>query len=129
MVPTFTVVKSIVNSIAGISLAPSGIVFAIESKFQFGIGVPTAFAGPYIKLNADVGITNGSALSAVIPRCVGATLDGKIAGVGLSVSSKAAAVLKKVLGPKTKITADLEQQKSFVKKSQTIPENITCTGS
>ena len=126
--PKLTVVKSIMDSITGISIGVSGIVLAYEAKFMFGLGIPGASAGPYSKLVLSLGITNGSALGAPLARCVGATLDGKVGmGLGVNLSSEAKKALEKLL-PKL-VTFELEaleRQESFFHGSQTLPDVPLC---
>jgi hypothetical protein len=45
--PTLTVGKSILDSITGITLGPSGIVFAAKFKMHLGVGMDGFIAGPY----------------------------------------------------------------------------------
>jgi hypothetical protein len=128
LLPKLSTTRSILDSISGISIGVSGLAFAVESKVQFGIGIPAAFAGPYAKVIIDLGVTNGSAFGASLARCVGATLDGRIGGgFGLSLSSAAVDALKKLL-PKAKIELEAEHTESFFSKSQTLPDVPLCTG-
>ncbi|PZH02178.1 hypothetical protein C1I97_21655 [Streptomyces sp. NTH33] len=124
--PKLSVIKSIMDSITGISVGVSDIATAIEFKVQVGVGVPAAFAGPYAKLVMDFGVTNGSALGAPLTRCVGATLDGKVGGgVGVSVSAVAMAALKKLL-PTMKFQLHQEALTPFVHRQQTLPDVPLC---
>ncbi|MEU0833507.1 hypothetical protein [Streptomyces sp. NPDC005969] len=124
--PKLSVIKSIMDSVTGISVGVSGIATAVEFKVQVGIGVPAAFAGPYAKLVMDFGVTNGSALGAPLTRCVGATLDGKVGGgVGVSVSAVAMAALKKLL-PTMKFQLLQESLTPFVHRQQTLPDVPLC---
>ena len=47
LAPTFTVQQSIIDSLSGITLGPSGIVLAVDMKFQVGIGTSALSAGPF----------------------------------------------------------------------------------
>ncbi|MFF9127574.1 hypothetical protein ACF09J_30650 [Streptomyces sp. NPDC014889] len=124
--PKLSVIKSIMDSITGISVGVSGIATAVEFKVQVGVGVPAAFAGPYAKLVMDFGVTNGSALGAPLTRCVGATLDGKVGGgVGVSVSAVAMAALKKLL-PTMNFQVQQESLTPFVHRQQTLPDVPLC---
>ncbi|MFE3906537.1 hypothetical protein ACFXPY_41460 [Streptomyces sp. NPDC059153] len=124
--PKLSVIKSIMDSVTGISVGVSGIATAVEFKVQVGVGVPAAFAGPYAKLVMDFGVTNGSALGAPLTRCVGATLDGRIGGgVGVSVSAVAMAALKKLL-PTMKFQLLQESLTPFVHRQQTLPDVPLC---
>ncbi|MGN9812904.1 hypothetical protein ACTMSW_26570 [Micromonospora sp. BQ11] len=127
--PELTVSKSIMDSITGLSVGVSGVVFAVEMKAQAGIGMPVAFAGPYAKVVLSLGLTNGSALGAPLARCVGATLDGKVgAGVGVSLSFDALTALQKLLPQKVKYKADTERIRVFYHRSLTLPAVSLCGG-
>ena len=127
VVPDFTVTRSIIESIGGISVGVSGTVVAIEAKTGVGIGVPLFFAGPFVKLAFSVGITNGSALGVAL-RCVGAALKVSYAtGFGLSLSSEFKKALQALLPPKTKLDVSTEQSTTIVEKSQILPDSPLCT--
>ncbi|MFE0547144.1 hypothetical protein [Streptomyces sp. NPDC058891] len=70
--PRLTVVKPIMDSIGGVSVGVSGVAAAVEAKFQLGLGIPAAFAGPYAKFVMDTGVANGSALGSARPVQIGA---------------------------------------------------------
>jgi hypothetical protein len=125
--PTLTTQESILESLGGIALAPSGIVFAVETKMQFGIGIPAAFAGPYAKLVVSLGVVIGSALGAPLARCVGGTLDAYVGGgAGFSLSTKAYEALKKLFPKEVKLELEVEELFNFKHLSQTIPEVSLC---
>lgn len=126
--PSLTTTKSIIDSITGLSLGATGIVFAAETKYQFGIGIPAAFAGPYSKLVVDFGLTNGSSLGAPLARCVGASLDLWVGGgMGLTLSASVFDALKKVLPKNAKIDLSLEKVKNVFHRSQILPDVPLCT--
>lgn len=77
---SFVVQKSLTNSIGGISLGPSGAVFAVKVKVGVGIGSAIASAGPYAFITVSTGITNGSAIGAPLVRCRSASLDILLGG-------------------------------------------------
>lgn len=127
--PTFSVAKSIIDSISGISVGVSGIVIGLETKFQLGLGVPGASAGPYVKVGTSVGVANGSALGAPLARCVTAALSIKVgAGVGISLSPAVLAGLKSLLPAKTSIKVDVERATPIFERKQTLPDVPLCTG-
>ncbi len=127
--PTLSVVKSIMDSISGIALGTSGLIFAVESKIQFGIGTPAAFAGPYAKLVVDIGVTNGSALGAPLARCVGATLDAKAGGgFGVTLEPSRWEALRKLLPTKVKFEFESEKLWPFFHRSQILPNVPLCLG-
>ncbi|WP_422769762.1 hypothetical protein ACN28C_23910 [Plantactinospora sp. WMMC1484] len=127
--PTLSVVRSIMDSITGISIGPSGLAFAVETKIQFGIGMPAAFAGPYAKLVVDLGVTNGSALGAPLARCVSASLNAKVGGgFGVTASSVAIEELQKLLPTKLKFELESEKLWPIHRAAQTLPNVPLCVG-
>jgi hypothetical protein len=126
LTPTFTVKQSIIDSITGITLGPSGIVFGLEMKFQVGVGVAELSAGPFAGVIVDLGVTNGSSLGAALARCKGATLDLRgSAGVGLEISAAAIPILKDLL-PGAKYEYSLETSTSLLHRSQVVPDVPLC---
>jgi hypothetical protein len=128
--PGFSVISSIMDSIGGIAIGPSGVVFGAEFKFMLGIGVPGIATGPYAKFKFSAGVTNGSALGAPLARCHRADLSIEGGGgVGLSVGSAGVnALLKRV--PKWPIKLELESEfmGQIAKASQTRPNVPLCAG-
>jgi hypothetical protein len=126
LTPTFTVKQSIIDSITGITLGPSGIVFGLEMKFQVGVGVAELSAGPFAGVIVDLGVTNGSSLGAALARCKGATLDLRgSAGVGLEISAAAIPILRNLL-PGATYKYSLETSTSLLHKSQIVPDVPLC---
>lgn len=132
-VPKFSVLKSIMESIGGIAVGPSGVVFGGEMKFMVGVGVPGAAAGPYAKVKLSAGVANGSALGAPLARCTQADLilmSG--GGVGMSLSASAVTDLTEALAKLgrtiPKLAADLELEKLWtIKEShQILPDVPVC---
>jgi hypothetical protein len=124
--PTFTVKQSIIDSITGITLGPSGIVFGVEMKFQVGVGVAELSAGPFAGVIVDLGVTNGSSLGAALARCKGATLDLRgSAGVGIELSAAAIPILKDLL-PGAKYEYSLGTSTSLLHRSQVVPDVPLC---
>ncbi|MGV9610087.1 hypothetical protein ACWDR2_41240 [Streptomyces sp. NPDC003631] len=128
--PRLTVVKPIMDSIGGVSVGVSGVAAAVEAKFQLGLGIPAAFAGPYAKFVMDTGVANGSALGSPLARCRSARLDAKAgAGFGLTVSSEVLKALRKLLPAGAKIETESESLKPYFSASQTLPNVPLCVGS
>lgn len=124
--PTFTVKQSIIDSITGITLGPSGIVFGVEMKFQVGVGVASLSAGPFAGVIVDLGVTNGSSLGAALARCKGATLDLRgSAGVGVELSAAEIPILKDLL-PGAKYEYELGTSTSLLHRSQVVPDVPLC---
>ncbi|MFF4895947.1 hypothetical protein [Streptomyces sp. NPDC001068] len=128
--PHLSVEKSIMDSIGGVSVGVSGVAAAVEAKFQLGLGIPAAFAGPYAKFVMDTGVTNGSALGTPLARCRSAKLEAKAgAGVGISVSSEVLQALRRLLPSGAKLEMESESLKSYFKASQILPKVPLCVGS
>jgi hypothetical protein len=130
--PAFSVVESIMDSIGGIAIGPSGIVIGSEFRFMLGVGVPGVAAGPYAKFKLSVGVTNGSALGAPLARCHRADLSIEGGGgVGLSVSSATVDALLKRGSNKWPIKVELESELmgQIAKANQTRPNVPLCVGS
>jgi len=124
--PTFTVKQSIIDSITGITLGPSGIVFGVEMKFQVGVGVASLSAGPFAGVIVDLGVTNGSSLGAALARCKGATLDLRgSAGVGIELSAEEIPILKHLI-PGAKYEYSLGTSTSLLHRSQVVPDVPLC---
>ena len=126
LTPTFTIKQSIIDSITGITLGPSGIVFGVEMKFQVGVGVASLSAGPFAGVTVDLGVTNGSSLGAALARCKGATLDLRgSAGVGVELSAAAIPILKDLL-PGAKYEYSIGTSTSLLHRSQVVPDVPLC---
>jgi hypothetical protein len=124
--PKFTVKQSIIDSITGITLGPSGVVFGVEMKFQVGVGVASLSAGPFAGVIVDLGVTNGSSLGAALARCKGATLDLRgTAGVGVELSAADIPILKDLL-PGAKYEYSLGTSTSLLHRSQVVPDVPLC---
>jgi len=125
--PRFSVVSSIIDSLSGITLGPSGIVTAVSLKAMVGLGTPALSAGPYTSLTAAVGVTNGSALGAALARCRGATLDLKGAGgAGIAISSSVVPILRGFLPPGTKLDVGVETSATILHREQVLPDVPLC---
>lgn len=130
LVPTFSVITSMMDSISGITLGPSGLVIAPEFKFSLGFGVPGASAGPYAKFRFAAGVTNGSAFGAPLARCtrVDLVIKGGF-GMGINIDGELGKLIGDRLPGRPKFKADLESEFlwDIVKRSQTIPDVPLCT--
>jgi hypothetical protein len=128
--PGFGVVDSIIESIGGIAVGPSGLVLGFEFKFMTGVGIPGASTGPYGKVRASIGITNGSALGAPLARCRRADLVIKGGGgLGLSLgTSVTKAIATTIPGlPPFKAELEAELMGTIVDRTQTLPEVPLCS--
>ncbi|MEO3781278.1 hypothetical protein ABGB16_31700 [Micromonospora sp. B11E3] len=118
LTPTFSVQKSIMQSLRGVSIGVEAIVLAVEFRFGFMLGLPVAGAGPFVAIVASVGLTNGSAAGRVgLPlagpavKCRGTTLVATVrAGEGISMSEPLAKAIEKVLN------VDIPKEADFLKK-------------
>jgi hypothetical protein len=89
LVPVLTVRSSILDSLSGITVGASGVVFAAKFKYHGGIGVYGLVVGPYLTLTVSVGLGQGSVIGAPLAECKGATL-GVWIGVGGGFSANPA---------------------------------------
>ena len=99
IVPQATERGSIADSIKGVSLGVSGLVFTYELRFMTGLGVPAYFTGPYAKFIAATGVTHASALNLGFMQDCRASTAKFDAGVGwgLQVPLPPLAALKSLL--------------------------------
>ena len=133
-IPTLSVQQSLLDSISGIAIGPSGIVGATKIKVRVGFGTPAASAGPYVALTASTGVTQGSALGAPLARCHSASLDLKFStGIGIEVGPQLLSFLKALLPAKSKFEggweSSVETSTPIFDKSQTQPDVPLCVGS
>ncbi|MEJ7649538.1 MAG: hypothetical protein WKF57_10970 [Nakamurella sp.] len=126
VVPTLTVKRSLMDSIDGISLAPSAMVAAVKVKFMLGVGVPFGNAGPYVSMSFASGVAKGSPL-AINPGCHYGSLDitGK-AGLGFDIDSGLAALILGKLGTALKFPDSIETKLAVVHREQTLPDVAAC---
>jgi hypothetical protein len=133
-VPTLSVQQSLLDSISGIAIGPSGIVGTTKIKVRVGFGTPAASAGPYVALTASTSVTQGSALGASLVRCHGASLNLKFStGIGIEVSPQLLSFLKALLPAKSKFEggweSSVETSTPIFDKSQVQPNVPLCVGS
>lgn len=129
LAPKFTVQQSIIDSLGGITLGPSGVVLAVKMKVQAGLGIPVASAGPFGSVTTSLGITNGSSLGASLTRCKGATLDMFVGGgVSISISTPVLDALKILLPAGTSIPNKKELSTNVLHRTQVVPDVPLCQG-
>ena len=127
--PKFTVKQSIIDSLQGITLGPSGVVVAVKMKVQAGIGIPAASAGPFGSVTTSLGVTNGSSLGASLVRCKGATLDMEVGGgVSISISTPLLEAMKKLFPFGTSIPNTKEGSVNVLHRTQVVPDVPLCAG-
>ena len=122
--PKLTVNKSILDSITGITLGPSGVVIAAKIKLHLGVGTEGFIAGPYATTTFSVGVGQGSALGSPIANCQTASIAlwvGGGAGVTLDLG-KFAALLPKL----TKFQTEVEKNWNVYTVSKTVPDSKIC---
>jgi hypothetical protein len=126
--PKFTVDKSLIDSLTGISLGPSGLVAALNAKVLLGIGTPALAAGPYGQITASVGVTNGSALGASLVRCKGENLYVSVGGgIGLSLAQSVLDALKNLLPKDTQFpTTSDAKTLQVASREKVVPEVKAC---
>jgi hypothetical protein len=128
LVPRFAVVRSLMDSFRGVSIAPNGLVFAGEFRFMVGFGIEEMMAGPYYKVTTALGVTLGSSVGLI--QCRGATLkiDGGF-GVGVQLSHDLTGALARILGKELKVNTDIiEVSKTIVNSNVTLPRVPLCGG-
>lgn len=132
--PSFSVEQSIIDSIGGITLGPSGIVFAMSVRALVGLGVPGIAVGPYVKLVTSVGVVNGSSLGAPLARCHGATLDFSVVmGGALDVSADLPKAITTAFGSyiddlKKSVASIGEKTVPIINRTQVVPDVPLCKG-
>ena len=127
--PKFTVKQSIIDSLQGITLGPSGVVVAVKMKVQAGLGIPAASAGPFGSVTTSLGVTNGSSLGASLVRCKGATLDMEVGGgVSISISTPLLEAMKKLFPFGTAIPNTKEASTNVLHRTQVVPDVPLCSG-
>jgi hypothetical protein len=124
--PTLSVVEPMLPSIKGITIGPSGIVFAVEFRALLGFGIPNAMAGPYGKMIVAVGVSRGSALGVSLADCRSVTLkvDGGI-GVGAVVDPGVWSFLKALNVRKAEFEIN-ETMFNVYNLTRTIPDVPLC---
>ncbi|NUR27688.1 MAG: hypothetical protein HOV83_17900 [Catenulispora sp.] len=132
-IPALSVQQSILDSISGVAIGPSGIVAATKLKVKVGFGTPAASAGPYVGLTASTGITQGSALGSPLALCRSATLDLKLStGIGVEITPQLLSFLKALFPAKSKFEGGWESvaetSAPIFSKSQTQPSVALCGG-
>ncbi|GII56762.1 hypothetical protein Pth03_51510 [Planotetraspora thailandica] len=133
LTPTFSVQKSIMDSLRGVSIGVEGIVVAAEFRFGLMVGLPVAGTGPYVGVVASLGLTNGSAAGRVgLPlagpavKCRGTTLVLTVrGGVGIDLSSPLSKAIEKTLKVKIPAEKDLKK-KDIVNRTVTQPDVPLC---
>ncbi len=133
------VVNSIINSLRGVTLGPSGLVIAGRFKFQAGLGTYGAVAGPYAFLTASMGLTKGSVLGGPLADCRGASL-GLWTGVGIGAQvdlsklgfklSRDVSLLGLTIpaGTGIKFKAENETSVNVFSAKQVVPDVPVCNG-
>jgi len=123
--PTLTVNKSLLDGISGITLGPSGVVFAAKFKLHFGLGMEGFIAGPYATTTFSVGVSKGSVLGSPIANCMGATIALWVGGgVGVTVDfSKYTSFLAKAV---TKFKNEVEKSWNVYTVTKTVPDSAAC---
>jgi hypothetical protein len=125
--PQVTVTRSIIDSLRGVTLGASGVVFAMKFKLHFGLGMEGMVAGPYATFTLSAGVSKGSVLGSPLATCLGATLGFWIgAGAGLTFDvSRFETFFPKAL---RKIKLENEQSWNVYTLKQTIPDVPLCRG-
>jgi hypothetical protein len=127
--PSFGVQQSIIDSLKGITLGPSGIVAAVKIKCLLGVGIPVlGESGPYGFLTISVGVTNGSSLGAPLARCKSATLDIEVGGGAELVIPDALRQALMLILPGVNLPTGTEVKISVLHRQQVVPDVPLCAG-
>jgi hypothetical protein len=134
LTPAFSVQKSILPTIRGVSIGVEGLVVAVEFRFGLLVGLPVAGAGPFVGVVASVGVTEGSSAGRIgMPlgvgpgvKCRGATLVMTVrAGGDIALSTPLSLAIEHVLGVKIpKATAFYSQE--FLNRTVVEPDVPLC---
>jgi len=119
VVPTLTVKSSMLSSLQGITIGPSGVVVAGKIKLQFGLGVPGSVAGPFVSVTESIGVAKGSALGTAIKDCRGITV-AVFGGIGVGFQTNVDA-LTRLLGSSVKLKVEEETKFPVFNESQVEP--------
>ncbi|MEU0096850.1 hypothetical protein [Kribbella sp. NPDC006257] len=128
LAPKISVVKSLMDSLNGISLGGAGIVYGFELRSLIGIGLPMAYAGPYWKLTVVWGNTLGGALGGALSDCKSGVFNVNFAvGIGSMISTEAIDWFSKFLGKKpVKWDQAIEFKAEVVKSEDWLPRIAKC---
>jgi hypothetical protein len=128
LAPKIGLVKSLMDSLNGISLGGAGIVYGFELRSLIGIGLPMAYAGPCWKLIVVWGNTLGGALGGALSDCKSGVFNVNFAvGIGTSISTEAINWFSKFLGKKpVKWENALEFKVEVVKSEDWLPHIAKC---
>jgi hypothetical protein len=126
VIPKYRVIKSMLGSIAGIAVGPSGVVYGAEMRWMLGVGIPGSAVGPYVKVRVSAGVANGSALGAALTRCTQSDLALTAGtGVGISLSTGDKVFNDRVLPGLPKKGGELEFEKLWtVSKSHQVRPDV-----
>jgi hypothetical protein len=128
VLPVATATRAIAETIQGLSMGVSGLVFTFETRFMTGLGVPAYFMGPYAKFVVATGITHAAGVSFGFSQdCHASTLkiDAGV-GWGLQVASSELAALKTLLKGVKFETEAYEVLQTFYRRDSFVPDLQIC---
>jgi hypothetical protein len=126
--PKATENGSVVESVKGLSLGVSGVVFTVEARFMTGIGVPAFFTGPYAKFVTATGVTHASALNmGLMQDCRASTVkfDAGV-GWGLQIPKPEVAFLTSLLKGKKFDSEAYELSQTYYRNDSFSPDIKAC---
>jgi hypothetical protein len=130
VLPTWGLKDSVMDSISGVYLAPSGLVVAGEYKVTLGVGIPFAMAGPYGVIYASWGVAKGSVLGSPLATCRSVTADIKVgAGARTVVAAPVLTALQSMLPKNFKLDLGAEVLFTVKHAQQTLPDVPICVTS
>jgi hypothetical protein len=124
--PSFSVNNSILDSLSGITLGPSGVVLAAKFKMHFGLGMDGWVAGPYATTTFSVGISKGSIMGSPLEDCRGATI-GLWVGAGLGATVDLTKwPIPFLPSSVTKFKTETEVNANVYTVTKTVPDSKAC---
>jgi hypothetical protein len=125
--PSFSVTRSLMDSLEGLAIGPSGFVYAAKVAVTLGVGTPLVNAGPMVSFTTSVGVMFGSALGDPIAACRRGTLKVDVGGgVSLSVAQGVLDRIKARFPKLQKIEGEHERSHTVVNRTQAIPDVGAC---
>ena len=119
-----TTVKSIIDSLDGISIGVSGIVVAVQVQVRYAAGVDMFSFGPYVGLTFAYGLTRGTSIDLVV--CKGGTFDiTLVSGISGEMDNvKITELMKNKFGAAPKLVATLLEVKAPIYHGEDVEPDV-----
>ncbi len=131
---TFTVRRSLLDSISGVSLGAVGLVMGYQARIIVGIGAFGFVTGPYFGYGMGVGIVNGAGTVALLGApCRAATFDVDLhVGIGYSMPAPVTGainfILRKLNLREIEGSGGLDHREKLIDKHDEVPKGSSCGG-